>query len=68
MGLVLVSAINKWLNKVAGNKGHEQEMGEQESATVLGMVTIFLGFFQNIADGMKFLTKEHMKPLKSWTK
>ena len=57
-----IGAINRWLNKVAGNSGHKHEMVNRVGNRSWYGVTIFPGFFQNIADGMKFLTKEHMVP------
>ena len=60
-----VGAINGWLNKIAGNSGHDQEMVNRVGNRSWYGVTIFPGFFQNIADGMKFLTKEHMVPTRA---
>ena len=57
-----IGAVNGWLNKIAGNDGHEHEMVNRVGNRSWYGVTIFPGFFQNIADGMKFLTKEHMVP------
>lgn len=57
-----IGALNGWLNRVAGNDGHSQEMVNRVGNRSWYGVTIFPGFFQNLADGMKFMIKEHMVP------
>ena len=57
-----IGVLNGWLNKVAGNDGHSHEMVNRVGNRSWYGVTIFPGFFQNLADGMKFMIKEHMVP------
>ncbi len=57
-----IGALNGWLNRVAGNDGHSHEMVNRVGNRSWYGVTIFPGFFQNLADGMKFMIKEHMVP------
>ena len=60
-----IGAANRWLNRVAGNSGHDLEMVNRVGNRSWYGVTIFPGFFQNLADGMKFLIKEHMVPTRA---
>ena len=57
-----IGVLNGWLNRVAGNDGHSHEMVNRVGNRSWYGVTIFPGFFQNLADGMKFMIKEHMVP------
>ena len=57
-----VGAVNKWLNKRFGNRSEEFEtVARVNNRSWMGL-SILPGFFQNVADGMKFLIKEHMVP------
>ncbi|HJM55105.1 MAG TPA: complex I subunit 1 family protein [Poseidonia sp.] len=57
-----VGAINKWLNKKFGNRDENFATVDRVNNRSWMGKTIFPGFFQNVADGMKFLVKEHMVP------
>jgi len=57
-----VGAINKWLNKKYGNRDENFPTVDRVNNRSWMGKTIVPGFFQNVADGMKFLVKEHMVP------
>ncbi|MDG1539034.1 MAG: NADH-quinone oxidoreductase subunit H [Candidatus Poseidonia sp.] len=57
-----VGAINKWLNKKYGNRDEKFATVDRVNNRSWMGKTIVPGFFQNVADGMKFLVKEHMVP------
>ena len=57
-----VGAVNKWLNKRFGNRSEEFETVDRVNNRSWMGLSILPGFFQNVADGMKFLIKEHMVP------
>ena len=57
-----VGAINKWLNKNFGNRDENFATVDRVNNRSWMGKTIVPGFFQNVADGMKFLVKEHMVP------
>ncbi|WP_438995411.1 complex I subunit 1/NuoH family protein [Poseidonia sp.] len=57
-----VGAINKWLNKKYGNRDENFATVDRVNNRSWMGKTIVPGFFQNVADGMKFLVKEHMVP------
>ena len=57
-----VGAINKWLNKKYGNQDENFPTVDRVNNRSWMGKTIVPGFFQNVADGMKFLVKEHMVP------
>ena len=57
-----IGAVVRWLNKNFGNDDKNRPTVDRvNNRSWMGYV-IFPGFFQNIADGMKFLIKEHMVP------
>jgi len=53
------------LNRVAGNRSKDKTVDRVDNRSWHGVWWLFPGLFQNIADGMKFLTKEHMVPNKA---
>jgi len=57
-----VGAINRWLNKRFGNRDEKFATVDRVNNRSWMGFTIVPGFFQNVADGMKFLVKEHMVP------
>ncbi len=57
-----VGAINKWLNKNFGNRDEKFATVDRVNNRSWMGKSIVPGFFQNVADGMKFLVKEHMVP------
>ena len=57
-----VGAVNKWLNKNFGNRDENFATVDRVNNRSWMGKTIVPGFFQNVADGMKFLVKEHMVP------
>ncbi len=57
-----VGAINKWLNKKYGNRDENFATVDRVNNRSWMGKSIVPGFFQNVADGMKFLVKEHMVP------
>ena len=57
-----VGAVNKWLNKNFGNRDENFATVDRVNNRSWMGKTILPGFFQNVADGMKFLVKEHMVP------
>ncbi|MBQ70636.1 MAG: hypothetical protein CMA65_04005 [Euryarchaeota archaeon] len=57
-----VGAINKWLNSKFGNRDENFATVDRVNNRSWMGKTIVPGFFQNVADGMKFLVKEHMVP------
>ena len=56
-----VGALNKWLNNRFGNASDHETVDRVGNRSWMGL-SILPGFFQNVADGMKFLVKEHMVP------
>ena len=56
-----VGALNKWLNNRFGNASEHETVDRVGNRSWMGL-SILPGFFQNVADGMKFLVKEHMVP------
>ena len=57
-----IGAVNKWLNKNFGNRDENFATVDRVNNRSWMGKTIVPGFFQNVADGMKFLVKEHMVP------
>ncbi len=57
-----IGAVNKWLNKNFGNRDENFPTVDRVNNRSWMGKTIVPGFFQNVADGMKFLVKEHMVP------
>ena len=57
-----LGAINKWLNKNFGNRDEKFATVDRVNNRSWMGKSIVPGFFQNVADGMKFLVKEHMVP------
>ena len=57
-----IGALNKWLNKKFGNRDEKFATVDRVNNRSWMGYSIFPGFFQNVADGMKFLVKEHMVP------
>ena len=57
-----IGAVNKWLNKNFGNRDENFPTVDRVNNRSWMGKTILPGFFQNVADGMKFLVKEHMVP------
>ena len=57
-----IGAVNKWLNKNFGNRDENFATVDRVNNRSWMGKTILPGFFQNVADGMKFLVKEHMVP------
>ena len=57
-----IGGLNKWLNKKFGNRDEKFATVDRVNNRSWMGYSIFPGFFQNVADGMKFLVKEHMVP------
>jgi NADH-quinone oxidoreductase subunit H len=57
-----IGAVNIWLNKKFGNRDENFATVDRVNNRSWMGKTIVPGFFQNVADGMKFLVKEHMVP------
>lgn len=57
-----VGMLNGWLNKNFGNRDEKHAMVDRVNNRSWMGLPILPGFFQNVADGMKFLLKEHMVP------
>jgi NADH:ubiquinone oxidoreductase subunit H len=57
-----IGALNRWLNRVMGNESEHATVDRVGNRSWFGAWWALPGFIQNIADGMKFLTKEHMVP------
>jgi len=57
-----LGAVNKWLNAKFGNRDENFATVDRVNNRSWMGKTILPGFFQNVADGMKFLVKEHMVP------
>ncbi len=57
-----IGAVNKWLNLKFGNRDETFATVDRVNNRSWMGKTIVPGFFQNVADGMKFLVKEHMVP------
>lgn len=57
-----IGAVNRWLNARFGNHDPDRPTVDRVNNRSWMGFAIFPGFFQNIADGMKFLIKEHMVP------
>ncbi len=62
---VPVGMLNRALNDVAGNDHELEVVSRVNNRSWHGVWWLLPGFFQNVADGMKFLTKEHMVPEKA---
>ncbi|DAC25595.1 MAG TPA: NADH-quinone oxidoreductase subunit H [Candidatus Poseidoniales archaeon] len=57
-----IGGLNKFLNKKFGNQDEKFATVDRVNNRSWMGYSIFPGFFQNVADGMKFLVKEHMVP------
>ncbi len=57
--------LNRWLNKVAGSDHEVESVARVRDRSYHGIWWMLPGFFQNIADAVKFLTKEWMVPTKA---
>ncbi len=57
-----IGAVNKWLNNRFGNRDEKFATVDRVNNRSWMGYPVFPGFFQNVADGMKFLVKEHMVP------
>ena len=57
-----IGGLNKFLNKKFGNRDEKFATVDRVNNRSWMGYSIFPGFFQNVADGMKFLVKEHMVP------
>ena len=57
-----IGGLNKWLNNRFGNRDETFATVDRVNNRSWMGYSIFPGFFQNVADGMKFLVKEHMVP------
>jgi NADH-quinone oxidoreductase subunit H len=64
MGIPVGWVVNG-LNAVAGNRSEIESVDRVNNRSWHGVWWMLPGFIQNIADGMKFLPKEHMPPAKS---
>ena len=62
---VPIGMLNRTLNKVAGNDHELEAVSRVKNRSYHGVWWMLPGFFQNLADGMKFMTKEHMVPEKA---
>ena len=62
---VPVGMLTRALNDVAGNDHELEVVSRVNNRSWHGVWWLLPGFFQNVADGMKFLTKEHMVPEKA---
>ena len=62
---VPMGMLNRALNDVAGNDHELEVVSRVNNRSWHGVWWLLPGFFQNVADGMKFLTKEHMVPEKA---
>ena len=60
-----VGMLNRALNDLAGNDHDLEVVSRVNNRSWHGVWWLLPGFFQNVADGMKFLTKEHMVPEKA---
>ncbi len=60
-----VGMLNRALNDLAGNDHDLEAVSRVNNRSWHGVWWLLPGFFQNVADGMKFLTKEHMVPEKA---
>ncbi len=60
-----VGFIVRMLNSAAGSDHELETVSRVNNRSYHGVWWMLPGFFQNLADGMKFLTKEHMVPEKS---
>ena len=60
-----VGMLNRALNDMAGNDHELEAVSRVNNRSWHGVWWLLPGFFQNVADGMKFLTKEHMVPEKA---
>ncbi len=60
-----IGYVVKKLNKIAGNRSSIPAVDRANDRSWHGVPFLFPGFFQNLADGAKFLTKEHMVPAKA---
>jgi len=62
---VPIGMVNRALNDFAGNDHELESVSRVQNRGYHGVWWLLPGFFQNLADGMKFLTKEHMVPEKA---
>ena len=60
-----VGMLNRALNDLAGNDHELEVVSRVNNRSWHGVWWLLPGFFKNVADGMKFLTKEHMVPEKA---
>lgn len=60
-----IGMLNRTLNQMAGNDHELETVSRVKNRSYHGIWWLLPGFFQNLADGMKFLTKEHMVPEKA---
>ena len=60
-----VGALVGWLNKTAGNRDPKHPTVDRVNNRSWYGYAILPGFVQNIADGLKFLIKEHMVPTRA---
>ncbi len=60
-----IGSVHGWLNKHYGNEHELETVSRVDNRSYLGAWWALPGMIQNVADGMKFMTKEHMVPEKA---